>query len=247
MTETSKAILLVADISGYTKFMRLHAISTSHAKQITVRLLKSIIFTSKPPLKVAEVEGDGVFFYAVSSEKDIKETAKEVKSQVVSFFTAFNNEITALKKVKACVCDACTNVGDLKLKQVIHTGEVAIERIERFEKLFGIDVILVHRMLKNSIPDHEYVSMTDPMYAAFGDFYGLTPERHKEDLEGVGTVEMLVFYPSRLPATQHSIEAESSQPAISKTFTWKVNMHARTLLDLLGVYRIRRVFRNLPA
>jgi hypothetical protein len=58
MGADSKAILLVADISGFTKFMKLHAISTSHAKQIIVRLLKSLMKASKPPLKVAELEGD---------------------------------------------------------------------------------------------------------------------------------------------------------------------------------------------
>ena len=47
----------------------------------------------------------------------------------------------ALQQVKACVCEACTNVGQLRLKQVVHYGEVAVEKIDRFEKLFGLDVI----------------------------------------------------------------------------------------------------------
>jgi hypothetical protein len=42
MSDTSKAILLVADISGFTNFMKLHALSTNHAKQIVVRLLLRI-------------------------------------------------------------------------------------------------------------------------------------------------------------------------------------------------------------
>ncbi len=57
MSGTSKAVLLVADISGFTKFMQMHAVSTSHAKQIVVRLLKSLMKASKPPLKVAELDG----------------------------------------------------------------------------------------------------------------------------------------------------------------------------------------------
>jgi hypothetical protein len=44
MSDTSKAILLVADISGFANFMKLHALSTNHAKQIVVRLLLLRIF-----------------------------------------------------------------------------------------------------------------------------------------------------------------------------------------------------------
>ena len=38
MDEISPAVLLIADISGFTRFMRLHALTTSHARQIIVRL-----------------------------------------------------------------------------------------------------------------------------------------------------------------------------------------------------------------
>ena len=62
---TAKSILLVADISGFTDFVQHHARSASHARQIVVRLLKSVIDAARPPLKVGELEGDAVFFYAL--------------------------------------------------------------------------------------------------------------------------------------------------------------------------------------
>jgi len=244
MNGTSKAILLVADISGYTKFMLLHAISTSHAKQIIVRLLKSLMQASKLPLRVAELEGDAVFFYALSSEKDVKRTADQVKEQVVKFFSAFNREIAELNQMKTCVCDACTKVADLKLKQVIHIGDVAIEKIEKFEKLFGIDVILVHRMLKNSVPSREYIMMTDPMYTTLVDFYGLSPERRTETFEGVGEVETLVFYPNRL--NDQTIEIEKVRPAFQARLAWWLKTTSQTFLDLLGLRKIKGAFNNLP-
>ncbi|MDH3252956.1 MAG: DUF2652 domain-containing protein, partial [Ignavibacteria bacterium] len=77
----TKALLLMADISGFTKFMKLHAVSTSHAQQIIVRLLKVIIKAAKPPLKVAEIEGDAVFFYAASADEALSRTAALVKAQ----------------------------------------------------------------------------------------------------------------------------------------------------------------------
>jgi hypothetical protein len=57
MSDTTRAVLLLADISGFTKFLKLHTLSTSHARQIIVRLLDALVKVSEPPLKVAELEG----------------------------------------------------------------------------------------------------------------------------------------------------------------------------------------------
>jgi len=47
MDESSQAVLLIAYISGFTKFMRLHALTTSHARQIMVRLSLSMPLTRR--------------------------------------------------------------------------------------------------------------------------------------------------------------------------------------------------------
>jgi hypothetical protein len=244
MAADTKAILLVADISGFTKFMKLHAISTSHAKQIIVRLLKTLMKTSKPPLKVAELEGDAVFFYALSSKEDLKKTAEKVKAQVIEFFSTFNKELAILSKMHACVCDACTRVSDLKLKQVIHEGEVEIEKIAQFEKLFGLDVIVVHRMLKNSVPSHEYVMMTHPVFKSFVDFYGLNPEHRTEDFEGVGNVETLVFYPSEAVG---KVQTKEVKPSLREKLSWVFKVVPYTFVDLFGFGKPKAEFKNLPA
>ncbi len=46
---TTQSILLMSDISGYTNFVRQHTRSASHAREITVRLLKAIVSASSPP------------------------------------------------------------------------------------------------------------------------------------------------------------------------------------------------------
>ena len=106
---------------------------------------------------MAELEGDAVFFFALTTEDDLPQAADAVKEQILRFFQVFSREINALQQFTACVCEACTNVGQLRLKQVIHRGEVAVEQIDRFEKLVGLDVIVVHRMLKNTVPSNEYL------------------------------------------------------------------------------------------
>jgi len=246
MADTVKAILLVADISGYTKFMRDHTISVSHAKQIVVRLLRSLMGASKPPLVVAELEGDAVFFYALSTGKDVSTVAEQVKAQVVQLFTTFASEIEQINKVTTCTCDACQQVVDLKLKQVIHIGEVAIEKIAQFEKLFGIDVILVHRMLKNSVPSREYVMMTEPLFSSMRDFFGLTPEKRMEHFEGVGDVDTVVFYPGGV-IDQLRKDLPGTEPAAAKDkLSWRIRMFFVTLADLLRLKKFKGDFHNLP-
>ncbi len=245
MDETSPAVLLIADISGFTKFMRLHALTTSHARQIIVRLLKALLDTSGPPLKVAELEGDAVFFYALSTEKDLPQDANAVKEQILRFFRIFKQEIEALQRVEACICEACTNVGQLRLKQVVHCGEVAVEKIDRFEKLFGLDVIVVHRMLKNTVPSNEYLMMTDPAYTACTDFYNLEPERRTEQFEGIGEVETLVFYDTSLASVLEHLPADPPPP-LRKTVGWKLKMHGRTMLELVGLRKKEDPAWGLP-
>ena len=57
---------------------------------------------------------------------------------------------------RVCNCDGCVQVGTLKLKFVAHLGEIAFQKVKRYTELAGVDVILVHRLLKNSVPVPEY-------------------------------------------------------------------------------------------
>jgi hypothetical protein len=51
-------------------------------------------------------------------------------------------------------------VGKLKLKAILHHGEAAFNKVRQFVKIGGEDVILAHRLLKNSVPGHEYVLLS---------------------------------------------------------------------------------------
>ncbi len=109
--ETTHGILLVSDISGYTDFVRQHTRSASHARQITVRLLKTIVSAASPPLSVAELEGDAVFFYALGSEEELPRLAKQVKGQIPRLFRAFAKELKVLSSAASadprCGCTTC--------------------------------------------------------------------------------------------------------------------------------------------
>jgi class 3 adenylate cyclase len=243
---STKAVLLVADISGFTKFMRQHAVATSHAKQIIVRLLKALMHVAEAPLKIAELEGDAVFFYAASEGgEEVAATAARVKNQVINFFSTFNKEVEEINRLQTCSCDACDQVSALKLKQVLHVGNVEVEQIERFEKLFGVDVILVHRMLKNTLPSREYVMMSAPMYDAFGGFFDLEPERRKERFEGLGEVDVLVFYPQGIAKNWQPEMEKPSRPSLLHRMAWRFRISVTFMLELLGSRRSHPAKGNL--
>jgi len=217
---THKALLVIADISGFTRFMKLHKNTSSHAKRVVVELLKSIIAASSPPLKLVELEGDAVFFYAARETGE--HSLAGVKPQVMGFFRSFYQTLNRHCELSL----GASGAQDLRLKVIIHAGEVAIEHIHGFDKLFGMDVILAHRLLKNSVPAQEYVLMTESAYNWLDDFHQLEPERQTEQYEGIGEVETVVFYP---PA--QLIRAARTEPA-----SWRARLDEKHPYQFLGAF-----------
>jgi hypothetical protein len=78
----------------------------------------------------------------------------------------------------------------LKLKFVAHVGEVATQTIKRRKKLVGMDVIYVHRLLKNPVKVPEYLLVSDDLFrnceTASSD---LLMQEVAQDLEGIGRVQ----------------------------------------------------------
>jgi hypothetical protein len=155
--------LLIADIAGYTRFMKLHKWSLVHAQDIVARLLEAVIDASAPHLKLAKIEGDAVFLY-VSFPEGSNPSLAFVAEQVATIYRAFHLRATDLATNTLCPCDGCQQAGDLKIKLVGHLGDVSTRKIKNMTELAGVDVILVHRMLKNDVPVPEYLLITDPVY-----------------------------------------------------------------------------------
>lgn len=193
--EIKKIFLVIADISGYTKFIKKHRFSLIHAERIISELLESVIKTSDSPLILHELEGDAVTFYAVSDGS--QGMAQDICCQVQQFFEAFRKkERELVSDCSICDCEACINAGQLKLKAILHHGEAAFTKVRHFNKVGGEDVILAHRLLKNSIPSNEYILLTEAFHQLMGSLEDQTPERRKEQCEGLGSVNIMVYYPS---------------------------------------------------
>ncbi|MCY1074384.1 DUF2652 domain-containing protein [Archangium sp. miwbw1] len=231
-----RALLLIADIGGYTRFLKTHSINLAHAHDMVTQLLEAVIDGAASPLKLAKLEGDAAFFYAPLSE----DSRVDVAPVVNAIRWAFERRKEQLRIDRSCTCEGCTQVEQLTLKFVVHQGDVAFQRIKRFTELGGVDVIVVHRMLKNTVPIREYVLMTDTLARQ------LTPELREralsiqEDLEGLGQytlryVPMAAIEPSQVLSLQSS--------SLKRVVAW-TRMTWRSLPYMLKLKRPCVGFRN---
>ena len=69
-----------------------------------------------------------------------------------------------------------------------HVGDVAIQTIRHRRKLVGIDVILVHWLLKNWVEVPEYVLLSEDLYRAGGTSLSGPVHEIAEELQGIGEV-----------------------------------------------------------
>ena len=159
---SGRSLLLIADIGGYTEYMRSHRMSLAHAEVNTARLLEKVI-DAVPDFDLIEIEGDAAFLARQADTLDGDATVALTLQAAMAMHRAFHLERQYVA-TNLCPCNGCTQANNLKLKFVAHIGEVATQTIRQRRKLVGIDVILVHRLLKNPVEVPEYVLLSEELY-----------------------------------------------------------------------------------
>ncbi len=164
--KTKRLLLILADISGYTRFMLASQLALVHGQQVITQLIEAILREVEIPLQVKEIEGDAVFLYAAhpGDRESWNQVCEEVGRKLMRFFEVFSAALVAESESTLCPCSVCRNLAGLKLKIVVHSGEALFHSIGRFADISGVDVILAHRLLKNSVASDEYILMTEPAY-----------------------------------------------------------------------------------
>jgi len=196
LTQTQNVFLVLLDISGYTRFIKFHKVSLIHAERIIDELLERVIAETYPPLVLQEIEGDAVYFYAISD--GTPDMAREVAMQVERGLAAFRErEASLISECSMCLCEACNTVGRLTMKAVLHHGEAVFTQIRQFSKVSGEAVILAHLLLKVSIERRDYVLVTESMQALLGSLDGRASELLTENCGELGRVNVNVYYPTQ--------------------------------------------------
>ncbi len=236
-------LLVIADISGYTRFMTANAKSLAHSQTIITELIQTLLRQAELPLEAAKLEGDAVFFFArqPSSHPGDAETAAGWGRRLLGFFDAFRATLQLLAGATTCTCGACTHLGDLRLKLVVHAGEALFHEVAGFRELAGIDVILVHRLLKNSVAAREYLLLTDTAREFVTLPAGLPATPVTETYEDVGPVRVSVYRPVTAATGRSPVP---SAPGPGFIVRWQLKLWGGALA---GPARPGREFRHVGA
>src|ERR671939_217154 len=184
---TRRALLLIADIGGYTEYMQFHRSILGHAEAATSRMLDKVVDAARD-FDLIEIEGDAAFLSREVDGADRPAALAAVTRTAVAMHRAFHEE-RRLIELNMCPCESCTQTSELKLKFVAHVGEVATQTIKRRRKLVGMDVIYVQRLLKNSVAAPEYVLVSEELYRDDGTAPSAPAMQEiAQDIEGIGPV-----------------------------------------------------------
>jgi len=188
LSQPEPACLVIADITGYTGFLA--GAELDHAQDILAALMSTVVTAFRPAFKLAKLEGDAAFVYAMTPVVD----SAELQDTIESCYFAFRRLLRDISRASTCECNACVLVPKLDLKVVAHHGEVVRQRIGGWEELVGSDVIVVHRLLKNHVVEETgfaaYAMYSEGCLAAMGldDPAAAGLLEHREEFEGVGEV-----------------------------------------------------------
>lgn len=153
------ACLVIADISGYTSYLAV--VELDHAQDILTDLMDTVVSTFRPTFRLAKLEGDAAFVYAIAPTID----GSALQDSVERTYFAFQRRLRDIGQASTCDCNACIRMPSLDLKVVAHHGDIVRQRIAGREELAGRAVIEAHRLLKNDVD----TALGMPAYALYSD------------------------------------------------------------------------------
>jgi len=224
-------VLILADISGYTRFMLENQTSAVHGQLCITTLIETMLREVDIPLQLQEIEGDALFLYAAHPGDDAgwRDVLAQVRIKLPRFFKVFFEMMVPAAEATPCPCAICRNAKELKLKVIVHVGRAVFHEIAGRPQISGADVILAHRLLKNSQPNREYLLLTEAAYREFGQEMDADFEEGCENYEGFGTVRTFV---QRLDGVVEQ-ERESFYALSAAAFAARVRRYARWGAGLL--------------
>jgi hypothetical protein len=183
--------LLLADISGYSKYLQ--GTELEHSHDVLADLLETIIAGIEPPFLLSKLEGDAAFAYVPSTAVN----PSMLLDTVEATYFAFRRRLRDIQHATTCDCNACVMIPSLDLKFFIHQGRYVIHRIARNEELTGSDVVLIHRLLKGTAGEtagtRAYAVYTASTFEDLGvDASILGLAKHTERLDDVGEVGVFI-------------------------------------------------------
>jgi hypothetical protein len=131
----------------------------SHSSYAIHKLINAIVDAVGEEYIVSEIEGDAVLMI----RKGPAPSKKEILDTCLKIFNAFHLERNWMEQHTVCPCTACLGISNLTLKFVAHYGPLVEMKVGSFVKHSGTEMIVAHRLMKNSIDNQEYVLITEKL------------------------------------------------------------------------------------
>ena len=107
---TRRALLLIADIGGYTEYMQFHRSILGHAEAATSRMLDKVVDAARG-FDLIEIEGDAAFLSREADGLDGPATLAAITEAAVAMHRAFHEQ-RRLVELNMCPCGSCTQTSD---------------------------------------------------------------------------------------------------------------------------------------
>lgn len=237
-TPAADAILFfIPDLGGFTKFVTETEIR--HSQHIVKELLELLVDANAIGLKVSEFEGDAVLFYRAGQAPTLQDLVQQAKAMYV----ALHGYLKKFELTNVCPCGACSSAPGITLKMVAHFGTAGTMKVKQHSKFIGKDIIVAHRLLKNSVDVVEYLLVTQATLTGIADddreiaSFAIGADTYDE----IGTV---AYWVKALEPYRSEVKVETpspvrlARPQMMKRLTQRIEAPiehvAQRLIDLPG-------------
>ena len=146
LSEAKKGFLVVADISGYTRFLA--DTELEHASGILRDLFNAIVPIFEKSVVISNFMGDAIFGHnddiAILNSQYMLDFSKDV-------YNSFADKKELININTSCTCSACKHMAELDLKLFVHYGEYINQSLQGRQELAGSDVNSLFRLMKNDV------------------------------------------------------------------------------------------------
>jgi hypothetical protein len=179
--------MVIADVSGYTRYLL--DTELEHSQDVLADLMETVVARLGSVLTINRLEGDAAFAYTLDSQIE----PSMLLDTIEQTYFAFRARLRDITQATTCECNACRLIPNLDLKFVSHSGRFVRNMVAGREELTGTDVVIVHRLLKNTVREQLGLSAYSLLTEACVTELGLDPlilgmREHRETYDDVGEI-----------------------------------------------------------